>query len=122
MRLVAGTPDDPLLDAARAVLWADLLPWNALPARHDWPRRWIAPNLDLTVQFHACAGGEDWILCDAEAPIAAEGLVGTLGRLWTRDGRLVASASAQLFCVPNPRYDEELEARRRVEARIREGS
>jgi acyl-CoA thioesterase II len=119
MRLLCGAPKDPVLDAARAVLWADLLPWNAAAARHDWPRRWIAPNLDLTVQFHAPAVGEDWILCDGEAPVAARGLVGTAGRLWTPGGRLVASATAQLFCVPNPRYDEELEARRRVEAQIR---
>ena len=119
MRLLCGAPKDPVLDAARAVLWADLLPWNAAAARHDWPRRWIAPNLDLTVQFHAPAVGEDWILCDGEAPVAAQGLVGTAGRLWTPGGRLVASATAQLFCVPNPRYDEELEARRRVEAQIR---
>jgi acyl-CoA thioesterase-2 len=116
MRLLAGAPADPVLDAARTLLWADLLPWNAAQAPHDWPRRFIAPNLDLTVQFHASLPGEDWILCDAESRIAGAGLVGTAGRLWTRDGRLLASATAQLFCVANPRYAEELEERRRVDA------
>jgi len=116
MRLLSGPPEEPALDAARTLLWADLLPWNAAQAPHDWPRRFIAPNLDLTVQFHAPAPGEDWILCDAESAIARDGLVGTGGRLWTRDGGLVASAAAQLFCVPNPRYTEELEERRRLEA------
>ena len=93
MRLLGGAPDDPLLDAARVVLWADLFPWNAAAARHDWPRRWIAPNLDLTVQFHAPAVGEDWMLCDAAAPIASGGprrhRTAGSGRC---DGRLVASA------------------------------
>jgi acyl-CoA thioesterase-2 len=116
MRLLSGPPEEPALDASRTLLWADLLPWNAAQAPHDWPRRFIAPNLDLTVQFHAPAPGEDWILCDAESPIARDGLVGTGGRLWTRDGRLVASATAQLFCVANPRYAEELEERRRLDA------
>jgi acyl-CoA thioesterase-2 len=121
MRLLAGAPTDPVVDTARTLLWADLLPWNAAQAPHDWPRRFIAPNLDLTLQFHAQLPGEDWMLCDAESQIAREGLVGTGGRLWTRDGRLVASATAQLFCVPNPRYAEELETRRQIDARQAEG-
>jgi acyl-CoA thioesterase-2 len=122
MRLLAGAPADPVVDTARTLLWADLLPWNAAQAPHDWPRRFIAPNLDLTLQFHAQLPGEDWMLCDAESQIAREGLVGTGGRLWTRDGRLVASATAQLFCVPNPRYAEELETRRRIDAERAEAS
>ena len=116
MRLLSGAPEDPVLDAARTLLWADLMPWNAAHAPHDWPQRFIAPNLDLTVQFHGRAAGEDWMLCDAESPTARDGLVGTGGRLWTRKGRLVASATAQLFCVANPRYTEELEERRRFDA------
>jgi acyl-CoA thioesterase II len=121
MRLLSGAPADPVVDAARTLLWADLLPWNAAQAPHDWPRRFIAPNLDLTLQFHAQVPGEDWMLCDAESQIAREGLVGTGGRLWTRGGRLVASATAQLFCVPNPRYAEELQERRRIDAEQAEG-
>lgn len=109
MKLVAGVPDDPILDAARSLLWADLLPWNACLGPHDWPRRWIAPNLDLTVTFHGDASlGEEWILCDAESPVAAGGLAAGVGRLWTRDGRLVATSTAQLLCVDNPSYAEEL--------------
>ena len=33
MKLLAGVPDDPILDAARSLLWADLLPWNAAAGR-----------------------------------------------------------------------------------------
>ena len=112
MKLVAGVPDDQILDAARTVLWADLLPWNACLGPHEWPRRWIAPNLDLTVTFHGGARGEEWILCDAESPIASGGLAGGVGRLWTRSGRLVATSTAQLLCVDNPSYEQELAQKR----------
>jgi acyl-CoA thioesterase II len=116
MKLEEPAPGDPILDAARTLVWADLQPWNAVQAPHDWPRRWIAPNLDLTVTFHAPACGEEWILCDAESPAAAAGLAGAAGRLWTRSGKLIATSTAQLFCVDNPRYADELEQRRRFDA------
>jgi acyl-CoA thioesterase II len=116
MRLLSGAPGDALVDAARTVLWADMLPWNAAVGPHEWPRRYIAPNLDLTVQFHAAVPHEEWILCDGLAPVAAGGLVGCHGRLWARDGRLVATATAQLLCVPNPTYAEEVEERRKWDA------
>ena len=28
--------------------------------------------------------------------------MGTHGRIWSRDGRLLATGGAQLFCVPRP--------------------
>jgi acyl-CoA thioesterase-2 len=120
MKLVEAAPADPILDAARMLLWADLLPWNAVLGPHDWPRRWIAPNIDLTVTFHAPARGADWILCDAESPMAAEGLAAGVGRLWTREGKLVATSTAQLFCVDNPRYEAELAEKRAFEAKAAE--
>lgn len=112
IRLLSGVPADPVLRMARMLLWADMLPWNAAQVRHEWPRKWIAPNLDLTVQFHAAATDDDWILCDGESEIAGNGLVGCKGRLWSAKGRLLASAQAQLFCLANPTYAEELEIRR----------
>jgi acyl-CoA thioesterase II len=109
MKLVAGVPEDPIVDAARSILWADLLPWNAVLGPHEWPRRWIAPNLDLTVTFHGAASrGEEWILCDAESPVASGGLAAGVGRLWTPGGGLVATSTAQLLCVDNPGYEQEL--------------
>lgn len=109
MRLV-DPPErlDPILAAARAALWMDLGPWNAAAAPHPWPRRYLAPNLDLHVQFHRLAEDADWLLVAAEAPVAREGVIGTSLRLWTEAGELVASGGSMLFCRRNPNYEEEL--------------
>jgi acyl-CoA thioesterase len=45
---------------------------------------------------------EEWLLCDAHAPVAREGIIGCRGHLWTESGRLLASGNATLFCRPNP--------------------
>jgi acyl-CoA thioesterase len=106
MRLLE-TPklDDPFLEAARTVLWMDLMMWNAAtPPHHPGPLTHLAPNLDLAVLFHDAAPEEEWLLCDAHAPRATGGLVGCDGRVWTADGRLLASGTSHLFCRPNPGY------------------
>src|SRR5262245_16314308 len=52
VRLVESIPgDDFVVQAARAVLWMDMAPWNAVLVAHGWPTTHIAPTLDLTVQF-----------------------------------------------------------------------
>jgi acyl-CoA thioesterase-2 len=100
------TPDlarDPVLDAARSLLWMDIMPWNAAAAPHTpWPLSHIAPSLDLSVLFHRGAAGEEWLLCDCHAPVSREGLVGCTGRLWTPGGRLVASGTSHLTWRPAP--------------------
>jgi acyl-CoA thioesterase II len=104
MRLRA-TPDltDPFLDAARTLMWMDMMMWNAAPPPHlPWPVAYLAPNLDLACLFHERAPDDEWLLCDAHAPSARGGLVGCTGRVWTPSGRLVASGASQLLCRPNP--------------------
>jgi acyl-CoA thioesterase II len=103
LRLV-DTPDltDRTLDAARSLLWMDLMMWNAATPPHPWPLSHLAPNLDLSVLFHEAAPRDEWLLCDSHAPLAREGLVGCTGRLWSPSGRLVASGTSHLFCRPNP--------------------
>lgn len=102
MRLERTPPlDDPFLDAARTLMWMDLMMWNAASAPHPWPQSHLAPNLDVTAVFHAGAAGEEWLLCDSHAPIGRDGLIGCSGRVWTPTGRLVASGNSCLFCKPN---------------------
>lgn len=96
------------LAAARIALWMDMGPWNAAVAAYQWPMRYVAPNLDLHIQFHRSAEASDWLLVDAEAPIAREGLIGTTLKLWSENGELVASGGSTLFCRRNPNYEEEL--------------
>ncbi|HLF22905.1 MAG TPA: acyl-CoA thioesterase domain-containing protein, partial [Burkholderiales bacterium] len=54
LRLSQSVPaGDFVLQAARAVLWMDLAPWNTVLVAHPWPTTHIAPTLDLTVQFQS---------------------------------------------------------------------
>lgn len=99
---------DKSLAAARIALWMDLGPWNAAVAAHPRPLPYLAPNLDLHVQFHRFADASEWLLIDAEAPIARDGLIGTTLKLWDENGALVASGGSTLFCRRNPNYEDEL--------------
>jgi acyl-CoA thioesterase-2 len=108
--------DDPFLEAARTLMWMDLMMWNAASRPHPWPQTHLAPNLDLSVLFHDAAPKDEWLLCDAHSPVGREGLVGCNGRVWTPDGRLLASGLSHLLCRPNPRYEEQLRMRRERDA------
>jgi len=77
--------------------------WNAATPPHmPWPLSHIAPNLDVTCVFHASAGNDEWLLCDSHAPVGRDGIIGCTGRVWSPDGRLIASGNSCLFCKPNP--------------------
>jgi acyl-CoA thioesterase len=104
MRLLRTPPlDDPWLEAARSVMWLDLMMWNAaVPPHLPWPISHVAPNLDLAAIFHDAAPEEEWLLCDAHAPVGRDGIVGASGRVWSPAGRLLASGTSALFCRPNP--------------------
>jgi len=93
--------DDPFLDAARALLLIDTLLWPAAWQRHGDGSGFIAPNLDVTARFHHLPA-TPWLLAAASAPVAAEGLIGGEARVWSSDGRLVASGGGQLLCRPVP--------------------
>jgi hypothetical protein len=41
-------------------------------------------------------------------PIARDGLVGCTSRLWSEDGRLLASGTSKHLNRPNPAYEQEL--------------
>lgn len=109
VRLVEDMPDDdPALLAARALLWMDMGPWNTALVAYAPPTKYLAPTLDLTVQFqphlYRPDAGSRWQLIDVASPSAGDGLFGANGRLWSESGKLVAIGAAQALCVPNPRY------------------
>lgn len=95
------TFDDPVVDAARALVLIDTLGWPATWLQHPKPK-FLAPSLDVVTFFHASATRSEWLLAEHESPIARGGLVGSSGRVFTRDGALVASGGAQLLCAPAP--------------------
>jgi acyl-CoA thioesterase-2 len=97
-----ATFDDPFLDAARSVLLIDTMSWPAACMPHVPNSGYVAPSLDVNVQFHRLAAGAEWLFCEATAPVAEQGLIGGQTRVWSPDGQLLASGCGQLFCRPSP--------------------
>lgn len=95
---------DPWVDAARVVVVMDIAGWPAAHRHHAHaePLGYFAPSLDLYLAFHALRPDEPWLLVDGRAPVAAEGLIGCTGLVWSRDGALLASGGSQLLCRPLP--------------------
>jgi acyl-CoA thioesterase len=96
--------DDPVLEAARALMWLDMAPWNTALMRHDFPLAYVAPTLDLAAQFQAHLYGAEatgeFQLVHVASPVAAAGLLGTNCKLWSETGKLLATGTAQLMCLP----------------------
>jgi acyl-CoA thioesterase II len=93
------TFDDEFVDAARSVILLDAYGWLSAWAAYRGDR-YIAPNLDTSVWFHDFRPQSEWLLIDHACPIANDGLLGVQGQVWDRQGRLLATGSAQLCCLP----------------------
>lgn len=93
--------DDPFLDACRSLILIDTLGWPAAHMAHRDDDRFVAPSLDVSVQFHRPASSE-WLLGDAHAPVAEAGRIGALNRIWNEDGKLVATGTSTLLMRPAP--------------------
>lgn len=95
-----ATFDDPFVDAARYLLLIDTLTWPAASQPHRPEPAFTAPNIDVTVWFHRADKGSEWLLAEQTSQVAEGGLMGSHGRVFSREGRLLASGGAQLFCLP----------------------
>jgi len=102
LRFIPGSSfEDPVMEACRLLVLADLPSWPA--AIRAYPgdvafAHYVAPSLDLSVQFHRLTDLGDWLLCSGHAPLAERGLIGFRSEVWTADDRLAASGSGQLLC------------------------
>ena len=97
-----ATFDDPFVDAARSLLLIDTLQWPAAARPHAYQKSgYVAPTIDLAVNFHQLAPQHEWLLCVAEAPIARDGLIGGKAAIWNEDGQLLASGAGHLLCRPS---------------------
>ena len=67
------------------------------------------------IQFHRFAPEVDWMLADGNVWVAGDGLVGCVSRLWSEDGRLLATGTSKHVCRPNPQYEEDLTRARQEE-------
>jgi acyl-CoA thioesterase II len=90
--------DDPVVDAARALVLIDTLGWPAAWLHHR-SNDVRGPNLDVMAFFHASTQDSEWLLCEQTSPIANCGTIAASARIYGRHGRLLASGGAQLICV-----------------------
>ena len=97
-----ATFDDPYVDAARLLILADVASWPSAAQAHPGGNGFIAPNLDVNVQFHRDAREDEWLLTDGFSAVAEDGLIGFRSQVWSDGGRLLASGSGQLLCRPVP--------------------
>jgi acyl-CoA thioesterase len=95
-----ATFEDPVVDACRSLILLDTMSWPAATRAHPPDLAWMAPNLDVAIQFHRSDPGAEWLLADAVAPVAHDGLIGFRSQVWTDGGTLLASGSGQLLCRP----------------------
>jgi acyl-CoA thioesterase II len=94
-----STFDDPWVDACRSLILLDTGIWPAtcnLHVRNDF----MAPSIDISAAFHRACPEEPWLYAQSHATSASRGLVGGEGRVWSRDGTLLAVGASQLLCRP----------------------
>ena len=94
MRADGVLPDDPVLHACLLTYASDmtLLDTTLLPHGRSWADdALMLASLDHVMWFHGPFRADEWMLYDQHTPSAsgARGLAG--GRVFTRDGRLIAS-------------------------------
>jgi acyl-CoA thioesterase len=96
--------EDPFVEAARVAMLIDIAGWpsirHAMDAEDE--AQWMAPSLDLSVTFHQPPDESEYLFLDGFGSIAAGGLAGGGGTVWSQDGRLLGSGSQQLIFRPLP--------------------
>lgn len=97
-RAVAPLPDDPRVHRAILAYASDmtLLGTCALPHGLSWARgEVISASLDHAVWFHEDFRADEWLLYATDSPWSGGGRGFNRGRIFTRDGRLVASVAQE---------------------------
>jgi acyl-CoA thioesterase-2 len=95
---------DVAVDAARLIVLADTVSWPAATRAYSGPLAWMAPSLDLNVQFHRFEPEAEWMLMYGRADVSTVGLFAFRGEVWSENKTLLASSSGQCFyrAVPPP--------------------
>lgn len=75
------------VDAARPIILIDMLQFGAALASSPSNGKFVAVSLDLTVHFHRPCTDSEWLLVEAESPVARAGLVN--GRAATQMTKIV---------------------------------
>jgi acyl-CoA thioesterase-2 len=97
--LPTSTFDDLWVDACRSLILIDTLGWPAVTTLHI-DSGYVAPSIDITCTFHRARIQEPWLFAQATSVSANAGVVGCEGKVWARDGALLAMGTSQLLCRP----------------------
>jgi acyl-CoA thioesterase-2 len=95
MRIDGKLPDDPLIHACALAYASDLTLLDSVLSVHGevWgPGGVIGASLDHALWFHRPFRADEWFLYDCSSPSASGGRGLATGRMFTRDGRHIASA------------------------------
>lgn len=97
-RTVAPLPDDAALHRAVIAYASDftLLGTSALPHGLSWMRgELVGASLDHAIWFHRPARADEWLLYATQSPWSGGGRGMNLGRIFNREGQLVASVAQE---------------------------
>jgi acyl-CoA thioesterase len=97
--LPTSTFDDLWVDACRSLILIDTLGWPAVTTLHI-DSGYVAPSIDIACTFHRARIQEPWLFAQATSVSANAGVVGCEGKVWSRDGALLAMGTSQLLCRP----------------------
>jgi acyl-CoA thioesterase-2 len=95
MRVDGRLPDDPLLHACALAYASDLTLLDSVLSMHGevWgPGGFVGASLDHALWFHRPFRADEWFLYDCWSPSASSGRGLANGRMFNRDGALLASA------------------------------
>ncbi|MEY9953779.1 acyl-CoA thioesterase [Leifsonia sp. EB34] len=97
-RSIGDLPDDPALHRAALAYASDYTIMESVMRRHGvaWATPGLkAASLDHAMWWHRPARVDEWLLYTQESPSANGGRGLALGRIFSRDGRLVASVAQE---------------------------
>ncbi|WP_179150728.1 acyl-CoA thioesterase II [Leifsonia sp. NCR5] len=97
-RSIGALPDDPDLHRAALAYASDYTIMESVMRRHGvaWATPGLrAASLDHAMWWHRPARVDEWLLYVQESPSASGGRGLALGRIFSRDGRLVASVAQE---------------------------
>ncbi len=106
IKAIGRLPDDPNLHRAALAYASDYTILEPILRRHGLP--WITPglkiaSLDHAMWFHRFGRVDEWMLYTQESPTATGGRGLSLGRIFSRDGVLLASVAQEgTLRVPRP--------------------
>ncbi|WP_349862585.1 acyl-CoA thioesterase II [Leifsonia sp. WHRI 6310E] len=97
-RAIGELPDDPALHRAALAYASDYTIMESIMRRHGvaWANPGLkAASLDHAIWWHRPARVDEWLLYTQESPSASGGRGLAQGRIYSRDGRLVASVAQE---------------------------